>query len=621
MSTIASVWAREILDSRGNPTIEVEVSLDSGHVGRAAVPSGASTGTREALELRDGDKARYKGKGVSKAVENVNTEIAEAIVGLDALRQVQVDNTMLDLDGTDNKSRLGANAMLGVSLATARAAAESLALPLYQYIGGVNAKVLPVPMMNIINGGAHAPNNLDIQEFMIMPVGAHTFADGLRMGSEIFHTLKTILAADGHITSVGDEGGFAPNLKNHDEAFSYILKAIEESGYNPGSEVVLAIDAAASEFHKNGKYMIGEKGALSSPEMIEWLAEFTAKYPLISIEDGLAEDDWDGWRELTDALGDNIQLVGDDLFVTNPDILAEGIEEGIANSILIKVNQIGTLTETLDAIQLAKESAYTTVVSHRSGETEDSFIADLAVGVNAGILWDVTDEWSIAMSYRSRMDMKVDKGTAQLIYASQESQQLLSFLNQMLQTAGQPSAIPALDKGTFHTQLALPTTVTWGVSYRPNDKWRMGVDLQWIGWSAYKDLNVSFNEKELGIKDIYSVKNYSNTLSARFGAEYDALDWLAARVGIYYDESPVDSNYLNPETPSMTKISYSLGMSFRLAACAALDVAYCYVSSADPERTGSYPVYDYTSGDLASVFTRNYKLHAHVLSFGMRFNF
>ena len=346
MSTIASVWAREILDSRGNPTIEVEVSLDSGHVGRAAVPSGASTGTREALELRDGDKARYKGKGVSKAVENVNTEIAEAIVGLDALRQVQVDNTMLDLDGTDNKSRLGANAMLGVSLATARAAAESLALPLYQYIGGVNAKVLPVPMMNIINGGAHA--------------------------------------ADGHITSVGDEGGFAPNLKNHDEAFSYILKAIEESGYNPGSEVVLAIDAAASEFHKNGKYMIGEKGALSSPEMIEWLAEFTAKYPLISIEDGLAEDDWDGWRELTDALGDNIQLVGDDLFVTNPDILAEGIEEGIANSILIKVNQIGTLTETLDAIQLAKESAYTTVVSHRSGETEDSFIADLAVGVNAG---------------------------------------------------------------------------------------------------------------------------------------------------------------------------------------------------------------------------------------------
>ena len=355
MSTIASVWAREILDSRGNPTIEVEVSLDSGHVGRAAVPSGASTGTREALELRDGDKARYKGKGVSKAVENVNTEIAEAIVGLDALRQVQVDNTMLDLDGTDNKSRLGANAMLGVSLATARAAAESLALPLYQYIGGVNAKVLPVPMMNIINGGAHAPNNLDIQEFMIMPVGAHTFADGLRMGSEIFHTLKTILAADGHITSVGDEGGFAPNLKNHDEAFSYILKAIEESGYNPGSEVVLAIDAAASEFHKNGKYMIGEKGALSSPEMIEWLAEFTAKYPLISIEDGLAEDDWDGWRELTDALGDNIQLVGDDLFVTNPDILAEGIEEGIANSILIKVNQIGTLSEAMDAVEMAQK--------------------------------------------------------------------------------------------------------------------------------------------------------------------------------------------------------------------------------------------------------------------------
>ena len=382
MSTIASVWAREILDSRGNPTIEVEVSLDSGHVGRAAVPSGASTGTREALELRDGDKARYKGKGVSKAVENVNTEIAEAIVGLDALRQVQVDNTMLDLDGTDNKSRLGANAMLGVSLATARAAAESLALPLYQYIGGVNAKVLPVPMMNIINGGAHAPNNLDIQEFMIMPVGAHTFADGLRMGSEIFHTLKTILAADGHITSVGDEGGFAPNLKNHDEAFSYILKAIEESGYNPGSEVVLAIDAAASEFHKNGKYMIGEKGALSSPEMIEWLAEFTAKYPLISIEDGLAEDDWDGWRELTDALGDNIQLVGDDLFVTNTERLAKGIQLGAGNAILIKLNQIGSVSETLEAIKMAHKAGYNAISSHRSGETEDTTIADLAVALN-----------------------------------------------------------------------------------------------------------------------------------------------------------------------------------------------------------------------------------------------
>lgn len=385
MSTIASVWAREILDSRGNPTVEVEVSLESGHVGRAAVPSGASTGTREALELRDGDAARYGGKGVSKAVGNVNGEISEAVVGLDALRQVQVDNTLLDLDGTDNKSRLGANAMLGVSLATARAAAEFLGMPLYQYLGGVNAKVLPVPMMNIINGGMHAPNNLDIQEFMIMPVGARSFPDGLRMGAEVFHTLKKLLAADGHITSVGDEGGFAPNLKSHDEAFRYILKAIEESGYNPGSEIMLAIDAAASEFCKDGKYVISEaKAPLSSSEMIDWLGEFTAKYPLISIEDGLAEGDWEGWRQLTDRLGDTIQLVGDDIFVTNPEILARGIEEGVGNAILIKLNQIGTLTETLDTIEMAKQAAYATVISHRSGETEDSFIADLAVGVNAG---------------------------------------------------------------------------------------------------------------------------------------------------------------------------------------------------------------------------------------------
>ena len=385
MSTIASVWAREILDSRGNPTVEVEVSLESGHVGRAAVPSGASTGTREALELRDGDAARYGGKGVSKAVGNVNGEISEAVVGLDALRQVQVDNTLLDLDGTDNKSRLGANVMLGVSLATARAAAEFLGMPLYQYLGGVNAKVLPVPMMNIINGGMHAPNNLDIQEFMIMPVGARSFPDGLRMGAEVFHTLKKLLAADGHITSVGDEGGFAPNLKSHDEAFRYILKAIEESGYNPGSEIMLAIDAAASEFHKDGKYVISEaKAPLSSSEMIDWLGEFTSKYPLISIEDGLAEGDWEGWRQLTDRLGDTIQLVGDDIFVTNPEILARGIEEGVGNAILVKLNQIGTLTETLDTIEMAKQAAYATVISHRSGETEDSFIADLAVGVNAG---------------------------------------------------------------------------------------------------------------------------------------------------------------------------------------------------------------------------------------------
>lgn len=385
MSTIVSVMAREILDSRGNPTVEVEIALESGHAGRAAVPSGASTGTREALEMRDGDKGRYKGKGVTKAVENVLGEIAECVVGMDALRQVQLDNTLIDLDGTDNKSRLGANAMLGVSLASARAAANFLNLPLYKYIGGINAKVLPVPMMNIINGGAHAPNNLDIQEFMIMPIGAATFQDALRMGAEVFHTLKVILNADGHVTSVGDEGGFAPNLKNHDEAFSYIIKAIGEAGYNAGSEIVLAIDAAASEFYKDGKYVLaGEKKSLGNAEMVQWLGEFTQKYPLVSIEDGLAESDWDGWRMLSTSLGENTQLVGDDIFVTNPSILAEGIAEGIGNSILIKLNQIGTLTETMDTIEMAKEAAYTTVISHRSGETEDSFIADLAVGVNAG---------------------------------------------------------------------------------------------------------------------------------------------------------------------------------------------------------------------------------------------
>lgn len=383
MSIIASVHAREILDSRGNPTVEVEVGLESGHYGRAAVPSGASTGSREALEMRDGGK-RYAGKGVEKAVENVNNEIADNVTGMDARRQVEVDNAMIDLDGTDNKSRLGANAMLGVSMAVARAAAMSVGLPLYQYLGGPNAKVLPAPMMNIINGGAHADNNLDIQEFMIMPLGAKTFRDALRMGAETFHTLRAILKADGHITNVGDEGGFAPNLKSHDQAFSYIIKAIEEAGYRPGSEIALAIDAASSEFYKDGKYVLsGENKSLSSEQMIDYLGEFVSKYPLISIEDGLAEGDWDGWRKLTDKLGD-IQLVGDDLFVTNPEILAEGIENGIANSILIKLNQIGTLTETLDAIEMAKNAAYGTVISHRSGETEDNFIADLAVGLNAG---------------------------------------------------------------------------------------------------------------------------------------------------------------------------------------------------------------------------------------------
>ena len=385
MSIITSIWAREILDSRGNPTIEVEVNLESGHTGRAAVPSGASTGSREALELRDGDKKRYKGKGVLKAVEHVNGEIAENIVGYDALKQVQIDTALIDLDGTDNKDRLGANALLGVSLATARAAANYLALPLYQYLGGINAKIMPVPMMNIINGGAHAPNNLDIQEFMIMPIGAENFREALRMGTEVFHVLKGILAADGHITSVGDEGGFAPNLRNHDEAFKYILKAIEEAGYVPGIDIALAIDAAASEFYIDGKYQIkGEGKNLSSSEMVTYLKEFTNKYPIISIEDGLAEGDWDGWRQLTVELGDSIQIVGDDIFVTNPDILSRGIEEGVGNSILIKLNQIGTLTETLDTIELAKLNGYTTVISHRSGETEDAFIADLAVATNAG---------------------------------------------------------------------------------------------------------------------------------------------------------------------------------------------------------------------------------------------
>ena len=385
MSSIASVYGREILDSRGNPTVEVEVTLESGHSARAAVPSGASTGSREALEMRDGDKSRFGGKGVTKAVDNVNGEIAEAIVGMDVLRQVQIDNTLIDLDGTDNKARLGANAMLGVSMACARVASEFLGLPLYKYLGGINAKVLPVPMMNIINGGAHAPNNLDIQEFMIIPVGAMTFRDSLRIGAEIFHTLQAILKKDGHVTSVGDEGGFAPNLKNHDEAFGYIIKAIEEAGYNPGSEVALAIDVAASEFYKDGKYVLGGEGkSFNNAEMSDWLGEFTQKYPLISIEDGMAESDWDGWGMLSAALGDHVQLVGDDVFVTNPAILAEGIDQGVGNSILIKLNQIGTVTETLDTIEMAKEASYSTVVSHRSGETEDSFIADLAVGVNAG---------------------------------------------------------------------------------------------------------------------------------------------------------------------------------------------------------------------------------------------
>ncbi|EGB15656.1 enolase [Pseudodesulfovibrio mercurii] len=384
MSIITGVWAREILDSRGNPTVECEVVLESGDIGRAAVPSGASTGSREALELRDKEE-RYGGKGVLQAVENVRGEIAGAIIGMDAVRQVTLDNTLIDLDGTENKDRLGANAILGVSMAAARAAASFMGMPLYQYLGGINAKLLPVPLMNIINGGQHAPNNLDIQEFMIMPVGADTFAEALRMGAEIFHHLKAILAKDKHVTSVGDEGGFAPNLASHAEAFQYIIRACEDAGYEPGRDVGLAIDAAASEFYKDGKYVLaGEDKILTAAELIDFYDDLVSRFPLISIEDGLAESDWDGWEVLTDKLGDRIQLVGDDIFVTNPDILAEGIDRGICNSILIKLNQIGTVTETLDTIELAKTAGYTNVVSHRSGETGDTFIADLAVAVNAG---------------------------------------------------------------------------------------------------------------------------------------------------------------------------------------------------------------------------------------------
>jgi len=384
MSTITGVWAREILDSRGNPTIECEVILESGVIGRAAVPSGASTGSREALELRDKED-RYGGKGVMTAVENVRGEIAGAVIGMDAVRQVTLDNALIDLDGTENKDRLGANALLGVSMATARAAAKFMGLPLYQHLGGTNGKLLPVPMMNIINGGEHAPNNLDIQEFMVMPLSPETFAEALRMGAEIFHSLKSILAKDGHVTSVGDEGGFAPNLKSHAEAFEYITRACEAAGYQPGKDIGFAIDAAASEFYKDGKYVLaGENKTLSSAELVDFYDDLASKFPLISIEDGFAESDWDGFALQTEKMGERIQLVGDDLFVTNADILAEGIDKGICNSILIKLNQIGTVSETLDTIELAKCASYTNVISHRSGETGDHFIADLAVAVNAG---------------------------------------------------------------------------------------------------------------------------------------------------------------------------------------------------------------------------------------------
>jgi len=386
MSLIEQVWAREIMDSRGNPTIEAEVVLEDGTIARAAVPSGASTGENEAMELRDGDDLRYLGKGVLKAVENVNEKISVEVEGLDCLDQTLIDETMLGLDGTSNKSKLGANAILAVSLANARAAAAIMEIPLYRYIGGVNAKTLPVPMMNILNGGAHADNNVDFQEFMVMPVGAESFSEALRCGAEIFHNLKSVLRSRGYSTGVGDEGGFAPNLKSNEEAIETILEAIGKAGYTAGENVMLALDPAASEFYKEGKYVFkkSDKRELSSEEMAAFWTDWCDRYPIISIEDGMAENDWEGWINLTDSIGDRVQLVGDDLFVTNVKFLRRGIEEGAANSILIKVNQIGTLTETLDAIELARTNNMTAVISHRSGETEDTFIADLAVATNAG---------------------------------------------------------------------------------------------------------------------------------------------------------------------------------------------------------------------------------------------
>jgi enolase len=386
MSLIEEVWAREILDSRGNPTIEAEVILEDGTKGRAAVPSGASTGENEAVELRDGDSNRYLGRGVQTAVSNVIEKIARELQGLDVLDQTLIDQTMIDLDGTDNKSKLGANAILSVSLAAARAAASFLELPLYRYLGGSNAKTLPVPMMNILNGGAHADNNVDFQEFMVMPVGADSFSEALRMGAEIFHNLKGVLKSRGYSTGVGDEGGFAPNLKSNEEAVETILEAIEKSGYVAGKNVMLALDPAASEFYQDGSYVFkkSDNRRLSSEEMAAFWTDWCKKYPIISIEDGMAENDWAGWSSLMSQVGDRIQLVGDDLFVTNVKFLRRGIDERSANSILIKVNQIGTLTETLDAIELAKTNNMTAVISHRSGETEDSFIADLAVATNAG---------------------------------------------------------------------------------------------------------------------------------------------------------------------------------------------------------------------------------------------
>ncbi len=385
MAAIEQVFAREILDSRGNPTVEVEVCLEDGTIATADVPSGASTGMYEAVELRDGDKSRYNGKGVLQAVDNVNAKIGPAIIGYDATEQVAIDQLMMKLDGTDNKGNFGANAILGVSMAVARAAAMSLDLPLFQYLGGFNAKELPVPMMNILNGGAHADNNVDLQEFMIMPVGAKSLSEALRSCAEVYHTLKSVLHDKGLSTAVGDEGGFAPNLGSNEEALEIICEAIKQAGYEPGSDFKLAIDAASSEFYKDGKYnLAGEGKVKTAEEMVEFYDYLTEKYPIVSIEDGLAEEDWDGWKLLTDRIGDKVQLVGDDLFVTNTKRLSKGIELGVGNSILVKVNQIGTLTEAFEAMEMAKRAGYTCVVSHRSGETEDAFIADIAVAVNAG---------------------------------------------------------------------------------------------------------------------------------------------------------------------------------------------------------------------------------------------
>jgi len=389
MTTIVDVIAREILDSRGNPTIEVDVQLESGAIGRAAIPSGASTGEHEAVELRDGDKARFLGKGVLKAVENVNEKIADEICDFDALYQAELDQKLIEIDGTPNKSVLGANAILGVSLAAAKAVAQTLGIPLYRYIGGVNARTLPVPMMNILNGGKHADNNVDFQEFMIMPAGAPNFAEALRMGAEVFHSLKSVLGKKGYNTAVGDEGGFAPNLKSNDEALEVILEAIDKAGYKAGEEIVIALDPAASEFYVKEKdayhlFKSDPDKMIPKEKMVDFWAGWASKYPIVSIEDGLAEDDWEGWKIMTEKLGNKIQLVGDDLFVTNTERLEQGIDKGVANSILIKVNQIGTLTETLNAIEMAKKASYTNVISHRSGETEDTTIADIAVATNAG---------------------------------------------------------------------------------------------------------------------------------------------------------------------------------------------------------------------------------------------